>query len=132
MRLNWGLVDSGLMMELQYELGGPQGQTHRLAAAIGRVGAHELAHELFVGHNVFGGGLMAKQANPFSNLQFSNSEMTNLISRCLYLKNGGGGGGLYGGNGPGWDGGLADFENWVNSIAVVTTTWSWELIPEKK
>jgi len=141
--VNWGLVDFGAVLEAQYELRGPQGQTNRLAAALGRVGAHELAHELFVGHNPFGGGLMASHINPFANLQFSDSEKTNLLSRCLYLHNSASGASSGGGGGGSGNGGLSGYPTgwqdglWLTwgDVAVVTSSMTWwaPLIePEKK
>jgi RHS repeat-associated protein len=98
--LNSGIVDFGLLLSYQYYLGGLQGQTNRLGSAIGRVGAHELGHELLLGHNNLG-GIMAIPNNPFSPLQFSSAEHINLLSRCQYLKNHPAGG-IGGGGGDNW------------------------------
>jgi RHS repeat-associated protein len=86
--LNRGTVDAGLLLSYQYYLGGPQGQTQRLVNATARVAAHELGHELFLGHNNLG-GIMARPylGDVFSPLQFSSTEHINLLNRCLYLKN---------------------------------------------
>jgi hypothetical protein len=60
-------------------------------------------------------------ANP-SGLLLSPGQVSALFTKCQKArgKNGNGGGsgnaGLYGGNGPGWDGGLADFLSWGASI----------------
>jgi hypothetical protein len=89
---------------------------------------------------------MASRINPFANLQFSDSEKTNLLNRCLYLHNtaagvssssGGGGGGGDNGGGlsgypSGWEDGL-----WLSwgDVAVVTSSMTWWAPigePEKK
>jgi hypothetical protein len=60
-------------------------------------------------------------ANP-SGLLLSPGQVSALFNKCQKARGkngnegGGGNAGLYGGNGPGWDGGLADFLSWGASI----------------
>ncbi len=82
---NYSFVDLGLTANFGYFLNKQTGQSAGLAPAVGRVAAHELGHELFLGHNALG-GIMAAKANPFQNLGFSETERTNLLTRCQYLQ----------------------------------------------
>ena len=84
--MNQGTVDLGLMVFYQ---GLHHAGSVALGRALGRAMAHELGHELFLGHNQLGEGLMAETVDPFVGNAFTDTDKTNILTRCLSLQGSG-------------------------------------------